>query len=120
MKFYVCKKCGNIITIKEDEINVCCDETMQELIPNTTDGALEKHVPVYEIIANKIKVTVGSVEHPMLDNHYINFVALINDNGVIKIDLKPGDKPTVMLPYIKNSKIYEYCNLHGLWEKTVE
>ena len=120
MKFYICKHCGNVVTIVDEEIPTCCGEDMKELRANTTDGAVEKHVPVYDINESEINVTVGSVEHPMLDNHYINFIALVDSDKIIKVDLKPGDKPVATFPYIKGSKIYEYCNLHGLWVKDVK
>lgn len=113
MKFYRCKKCGNIIASKDTPI--CCGEEMEELVPNTIDAALEKHVPIYEINNDKIKVTIGEVEHPMLDNHYITFIAQISNDEVNMIKLNPGDKPCATFDYIENSKIYEYCNLHGLW-----
>lgn len=113
MKFYRCKKCGNIITSKDTPI--CCEEEMEELVPNTVDAALEKHVPVYTINNNKIDITVGEIEHPMLDNHYITFIAQISNNEVNMVKLNPGDKPCATFDYIENSKIYEYCNLHGLW-----
>ena len=120
MKFYICNHCGKIVTILNDEIPMCCGEKMNELVANQTDGAVEKHVPVYDIVGEKINVTVGSVEHPMLDNHFIKFIALVDGEDIKKVDLKPGDKPQITFPYIKNSKIYEYCNLHGLWVNDVK
>lgn len=118
MKFYRCKKCGNIITSKDTPI--CCEDEMEELIPNTVDAALEKHVPVYKINNNKIEVTVGEVEHPMLDNHYITLIAQVSDDKINMVKLNPGDKPSATFEYIKDSKIYEYCNLHGLWVTDVK
>ena len=92
-----------------------------ELIPNTVDAKIEKHKPIYEIIDNKICVTVGSEIHPMDNNHYIMWIAVVyEDNSVIKKDLKPGLEPKSFFEYQKNSKIYCYCNLHGLWETIVE
>ena len=77
-KFYICKHCGNIIAkVKDSGVPVvCCGEKMAELVPGTTDGALEKHVPVYEVKDGKVYVTVGAVEHPMLPEHYIEWVSL--------------------------------------------
>ena len=78
MKFYICKHCGNIIAyVRSSGVPVvCCGEPMQEIIPGTTDGALEKHVPVIEVEGNKVTVRVGAVEHPMLPEHYIEWIAL--------------------------------------------
>ena len=77
MKFYICKHCGNIIAyVRSSGVPVvCCGEPMQEIIPGTTDGALEKHVPVIEVEGNKVTVRVGAVEHPMLPEHYIEWIA---------------------------------------------
>ena len=88
----------------------------EEITPNTTDGAYEKHVPVIEQQGDHVTVTVGSVAHPMLDVHYIEWIILETATGYQKHDLNPGDAPTasfaVMEPVIA---AYEYCNLHGLW-----
>lgn len=105
MKFY--KVNGEIV------IN---SEIGEEITPNTTDGAYEKHVPVIEQQGDHVTVTVGSVLHPMLDVHYIEWIILETATGYQKHDLKPGDVPTasfaVTEPLIA---AYEYCNLHGLW-----
>lgn len=91
-------------------------EIGEEITPNTTDGAYEKHVPVIEQQGDHVTVTVGSVLHPMLDVHYIEWIILETATGYQKHDLKPGDAPTasfaVTEPVIA---AYEYCNLHGLW-----
>ncbi len=78
MKFYKCASCAKLLSVIDDAACTprCCGEPMKELVANTTDGAKEKHVPVYEVADGKVCVTVGSVEHPMLDAHYIDFVAL--------------------------------------------
>lgn len=87
-----------------------------EIIPNTTDGAFEKHVPVIEHNGDSVVVKVGSVAHPMLDVHYIEWIVLETATGYQKKDLKPGDAPeasfAVTEPVVA---AYEYCNLHGLW-----
>ncbi len=92
---------------------------MQEIIANTGDGAFEKHVPVYEVKDGVVSVNVGSVNHPMLDNHYIEWVLLKTKNGNQRITLKPNDKPTVKF-YIGEDdeveSVYSYCNLHGLYK----
>ncbi len=121
MKFYRCEHCGQIVAVvKATGVPVmCCGQAMKELVPGETDGALEKHVPVYEVENGKVKVTVGSVEHPMLDEHYIEWVALETKMGNQRKTLKPGDKPSVCFSICDGDEVvavYEYCNLHGLWK----
>ena len=121
MLFYRCEGCGNFITFLGNKTACtpkCCGETMKELTPNTTDGATEKHVPVITQDGNKVTVTVGSVEHPMLDNHYIEWIILETSEGYSKKDLHPSDKPCATFILNDNETVvaaYEYCNLHGLW-----
>lgn len=91
-----------------------------ELKANSVDATVEKHVPVYEVMGDEIKVTVGSTIHPMLDEHYIMWIALVNDTDVKMVKLKPSDDPVATFPYIKGSEIYAYCNLHSLWKNTVK
>ena len=91
MLFYKCSRCGNFITFlteKTAATPVCCGIPMEEVIPNTTDAATEKHVPVCEADGNKLTVRVGSVEHPMQEEHYIQFIILETKNGYQKKDLK--------------------------------
>ncbi len=118
MKIYLCKKCGNIVLKLEDESEslVCCGEKMELLIPGAVDGAVEKHLPIYEINDGKIKISVGSVIHPMSEEHYISFIILAsNDNYLIK-RLDFTSSPEVVFDYNESyNKIYAYCNLHGLW-----
>ena len=122
MKFYRCKHCGQIAMKEVDKgVNlVCCGEAMQELVANTTDAAGEKHVPVVKVEGNKVCVSVGEVEHPMLDVHYIMFIGIETNKGKQIKYLKPGEKPyaEVMLADGEELvKAYEYCNLHSLWSK---
>ncbi len=89
----------------------------EEITPNTTDGALEKHVPVIEKDGDKVTVTVGSVEHPMLEAHYIQWIVLETAGGYEKKDLQPGEKPAAVFEVTEPViAAYEYCNLHGLWK----
>ena len=120
-KFYICKHCGNIIAkVKDSGVPVvCCGEKMAELVPGTTDAAVEKHVPVYEVKDGKVYVTVGSVEHPMLPEHYIEWVSLQTKQGNQRKCLKPGEAPKVCFSLSEGDEVeavYEYCNLHGLWK----
>ena len=110
--------CGNIVEVLNPAAGqlVCCGKPMQLLEPNTTDAAGEKHVPVIEKSANGYRVTVGSVEHPMLEAHYIQWIELIGANKVLRHALKPGDKPEATFPLIDGPvSAREFCNLHGLW-----
>ena len=95
MKFYRCKKCGKIVAIVNETPvpTMCCGEAMEELIPCSVDAALEKHVPVCKVENGKVTVCVGSVEHPMLDEHYIQWIAIKTKNGNQRVILKPGDAP---------------------------
>lgn len=121
MKFYVCNHCGNIVHfVKNKGVPVvCCGEKMSELIPGTSDGAAEKHVPEVKVDGNKVTVTVGSVAHPMQDVHYIEWVILETEKGYQKVDLKPDQAPVAEFIVPEGDKpvaAYEYCNLHGLWK----
>jgi len=122
VKYYKCPICGNVIEVINGDIMrvKCCGKELELLVSGTTDASLEKHVPVYEIVNDEIIVNVGEIIHPMEENHYIMWISLVTDDKVIRANLNPGDEPVVRLPYIKNSIIYEYCNLHGLWKKDVE
>ena len=121
MKFYVCNHCGNIVQfVKNKGVPVvCCGEKMSELIPGTSDGAVEKHVPAVKVEGSRVTVTVGSVEHPMQDAHYIEWVILETEKGYQKVDLKPDQPPVAEFVVPEGDKpvaAYEYCNLHGLWK----
>lgn len=119
MKFYKCKHCGKIIAMVNERAvpTICCGEAMEEMIPNTSDGAFEKHVPVYEVEGNIVHVKVGEVEHPMLDNHYIEWIVLETNKGNQRKKLKPGEAPKAdfaLLPGEEVIRVLEHCNLHGL------
>jgi superoxide reductase len=122
MKFYKCSVCGQIVAIVKETGAplVCCGKPMEEIIPGTTDAAVEKHVPVYEVKDNMVVVTVGEVEHPMVDAHYIEWVSLQTKFGNQRKALKPGDAPKVCFALCEGDEVqavYAYCNLHGLWKK---
>ena len=109
MKFY---KIDNQIVISDKELTVGT-----ELVANTVDAAQEKHVPVIKVTGDEVKVEVGSVEHPSLEAHYIEFIVLITETGMQMKWLKPGMKPEAVFKVTdKPIAAYEYCNLHGLWK----
>ena len=122
VKYFKCPVCGNIIEIIDGDIKKikCCNKELELLVANTIDASLEKHVPSYEIDKDEIIVKIGEIIHPMEEKHYIIWISLVTDNKIIKVFLNPGDEPIVRLPYIKDSIIYEYCNLHGLWKNIIE
>ena len=121
MKFFVCKTCGNLVEmIKESGVSMmCCGQNMVELIPGTSDGAVEKHVPVYSVEGNKVAVCVGSVAHPMVAEHYIEWVAIETKKGCQMKKLEPGEAPKAEFMLTDDDgvvAVYAYCNLHGLWK----
>lgn len=118
MNLYRCPICGNVVSLLKGKIShiTCCGEQMQQLKANTVDASQEKHVPAYKIEDGLIHVQVGEVLHPMLEEHFIEWIALVTDDKVIRVTLKPGQEPTAVFPYEEGASIYEYCNLHGLWK----
>ena len=120
-KFYICKRCGNIVEmVKPSGVPViCCGEPMTELVPGTVEAAVEKHIPVYDVKGGKVSVTVGSVEHPMAPEHYIEWISLQTKQGFQRKALKPGDAPKACFSLCEGDQVeavYAYCNLHGLWK----
>lgn len=119
LKFYICDHCGNIIEkVRDAGVPVmCCGQKMTELVANTVEASAEKHLPVAKVEGTSITVNVGSVDHPMLPEHFIQWVCLETDKGVYRKALQPGQAPNVTfcLGEEKPIAVYEYCNLHGLW-----
>ena len=120
MTFYKCERCGNIIAhIQDSGVRCrCCGEEMKPLTPNTSDGAGEKHVPVMRVDGQRVTVTVGSVEHPMLEAHFIQWILLETKQGRQRKALKAGDRPVAVFALTEGDEpvaAYAYCNLHGLW-----
>jgi superoxide reductase len=116
---YRCALCGNIVEVMQPAGGTlsCCGQPMELLEENTKDAALEKHVPVVEKIDGGYKVSVGAVEHPMMDEHYIMWIELVTENEIYRKYLKPGDKPVaVFMTDAKEVYAREYCNLHGHWK----
>ena len=115
---YKCELCGNIVELLHGGPGAltCCNQKMVLQTENTVDAAKEKHVPVIEIGADSITVKVGSVAHPMADEHYIEWIELIADGKVYRQDLQPGGEPKATFPVIAQAvTAREYCNLHGHW-----
>jgi len=120
-RFYICRHCNNLIGFIDNKgvPLVCCGEDMNELVPNTVEASEEKHLPVVAISDNHaITVQVGSVPHPMTDEHHIMFVYVDTENGGQRKCLKIGDAPLVKFSFEddKPKSVYAYCNLHGLWK----
>ncbi|MDF2537379.1 MAG: desulfoferrodoxin FeS4 iron-binding protein [Herbinix sp.] len=120
--FYRCETCGNMVVKIKDGGGtlVCCGEPMTALAANTTDAAHEKHVPVVTSEPGVIKVTVGSVLHPSLPEHYIEWIALVTEDSIQITYLQPGMEPKAEFGGVKSGSVYEYCNLHGLWRADFE
>ena len=121
MKFFKCSHCGNIIAyVDPSGVDVvCCGDEMEEMKPNTSDGAGEKHVPVIAQDGNLVTVSVGSAVHPMVEKHYIQWIALQTQQGNQRKALKPDQEPKAVFALAPGDKVvaaYELCNLHGLWK----
>ena len=117
-----CSKCQSLVEVIKDCTSdncsiKCCGEEMIELAPNSVDASFEKHVPNYEAIDNHIIVKVN---HVMEEEHFIEWIAMLANNKIIKKFLLPDEEACVIFPYVKGSKIYSFCNKHGLWSKEVE
>lgn len=120
-RFYICKHCGNIIGLIHDAgvPLLCCGEKMHPLVPNTEDAATEKHLPVVSREHNLIRVTVGSVEHPMTEQHHIDWIYLQTDRGGQRKCPRLEGAPTVIFALTDEDQpqaVFAYCNLHGLWK----
>ena len=118
VEFYCCGVCGNLVELinKGGGQLVCCGKPMVKLEPNTNDASQEKHVPVAVRKDGKITVEVGSVIHPMTEEHFIEWIALVSDEGVERVHLSPEDDPEAEFNDVKDGSVYAYCNLHGLWK----
>ena len=124
MKFYKCEGCGKIAVLFRESAcpTKCCGEPMVEVVPGTVDAAREKHIPDVAVEVNLVKVKVGSVEHPMLDAHYIEWIILETNQGFQKKDLKPGQAPVAVFALAEGETpiaAYESCNLHGIWKADI-
>lgn len=119
LSIYKCEVCGNIVELLHEGKGelVCCGKPMKLFVENTVDASREKHVPVIEKTSTGVKVKVGSVAHPMVEEHYIEWIEIIADGKAYRQFLKPGDAPEATFPIQANAlSAREYCNLHGLWK----
>lgn len=120
-KFFMCSVCGNIVEMidhKGPKV-VCCGKQMNELVANTIEASLEKHISVVNIDGNKVKVQVGSTLHPMIQEHHIAWIYMITTQGTQRKCLDINSEPTIEFALIEGDKVlevYAYCNLHGLWK----
>ncbi len=120
--FYHCPFCGNLIemVLASGQVPVCCGHPMKHLAPNTTDAAQEKHVPVASRLGNQLHVTVGSVAHPMSEEHFIGWIEIVIGDKSQRLMLHPGQSPEALFDVTDEAiRVYAYCNLHGLWQAEV-
>ena len=118
LQVYKCSVCGAEVEVIRggDGTLVCCNKPMNLLAENTTDAAQEKHVPVIEKVDGGVKVTVGSVSHPMAEDHLIEWIEVVADGKIQRQSLKPGDAPEAVFAVDADQiTARAYCNLHGLW-----
>jgi superoxide reductase len=125
MEFYKCEICGKIVAMVKEGVpdTICCGKPMARLVPNTSDGAGEKHVPAAEVKGSVLSVKIGTVEHPMTEAHHIEWVAVETSLGNQRKMLNPLGKPEASFALLSDEKVksvYEYCNLHGLWKLNFE
>lgn len=122
-KFFICDHCGNLVGLIHDSKvpMVCCGEKMRELIPNTVEASGEKHLPKVTVNGEIVEVNVGSIDHPMLPEHHIEWIYLETEKGGQRKVLKAGDAPSAVFTLTddKPVAIYAYCNLHGLWKSEI-
>lgn len=120
VKFYRCRHCGNLVAVVEDAgpVPVCCGEPMELLVAGSVDAAAEKHVPAVTREGNVLRARVGSVEHPMLPEHHIQWIAVACERRLQLARLDAGEAPEAAfhVPAGAPVTVYEYCNLHGLWK----
>lgn len=117
-----CNKCNTLVEVLvnstcEDTCLMCCGEEMQELIPNQFDASIEKHKPTYQVNDDEIEITIN---HAMESDHYIMWIKVLTEEETHTYYFQPGEDPRIIVPYVKGMEIYSYCNMHGLWQTTVE
>ena len=119
VKFMICRRCGNQVEVLHDSgvPMMCCGQKMDVLEPNTVEASAEKHLPVVTRDGGNLVVEVGSVAHPMIPEHYIEWIYVETSTGGRRVDLQPGQDPKVTFCLCGEEPVavYAYCNLHGLW-----
>ena len=122
-KFYICEKCGNLVEKIDDSgvPMVCCGQKMTPVVAGTVEASREKHIPVATVEGDVVRVVVGSVEHPMAEEHSILWIELVTDKGVQRKHLNPGEPPVAAFALAgeRAIEVYAYCNLHGLWKSEI-
>ena len=121
-KFFICEKCGNLVEKIEDSgvPMMCCGQKMTPIEAGTVEASREKHIPVATVEGNTVRVVVGSVEHPMTEEHYIEWVCLETEHGIQYAHLDPDDKPKAKFSICDGDEVravYAFCNQHDLWRK---
>jgi len=122
-RFFICEICGNLVGLISEEgaaLN-CCGEDMTELVPNTVEASAEKHLPAVNVAGDCINVQVGSVMHPMEDEHNITFAYVETEHGGQRKRFNVGAEPKTTFCFSDDKPIavYAYCNKHGLWKTEV-
>ncbi|MBQ7861038.1 MAG: desulfoferrodoxin [Clostridia bacterium] len=122
-KFFICEHCGNLVEVVNDAKvpMICCGQKMTQLIPGTVEASVEKHIPVVTVDGDKVRVEIGSVAHPMAEEHSILWVYLQTDKGGQRKNLAVGEAPAAEFALLgeKPEAVYAYCNLHGLWKTEI-
>ncbi len=118
MKIFKCDICGEIFV--GDEASLCCGQLTNELTVNNEEFSFEKHIPVVDVVDDMMVVRVGEVLHPMSDEHFIEWIMLVNGSDFDKKKLSSDDAPVANFNYVPGSVVYAYCNLHGLWKFDVK
>ena len=121
-RFYRCDICGSMVgELHKAGTLVCCGQPMTELAANTTDATLEKHVPVVALNGDELTVKVGSVAHPMADEHYIEWIYVRTEKGGQRRGFVPGQEPELVFNVSQDKpvEVLVYCNLHGLWASKI-
>lgn len=122
-KFFICEHCGNLVEVVNDAKvpMICCGQKMTQLIPGTVEASVEKHIPVVTVDSDKVRVEIGSVAHPMAEEHSILWVYLQTDKGGQRKNLAVGEAPAAEFALLgeKPEAVYAYCNLHGLWKTEI-
>ncbi len=125
MKYFLCGHCGNIAELVRDggaQLH-CCGEKMRKLDKEGMIGPAEKHLPIVKHGNGTVTVSVAETPHPMSEEHYIGWIALTTDKGVQRKAFKPSDTPVAVFPVLDGEEpleVYAFCNLHGMWYRSVE